>query len=322
MIGRLDEVLKRLFAFFVAPLLNVIIISVILNLCLSSSYSISALLSQLDFGGITKYITELLTALFSGNFDSLREYLTRFSSQIAAASTIVGILLILTIVLVMYLLDRTIYYVSWLIPQEFDFDLAAYATAHQNDERVRRLYALIGRPLDMDTAYGVARSYLGEQSIDEERIARRNALAKTRASARICFDYAVSYCCLLTAAWLFALFWHGYFALGPLSGVVAVALIIALGSLVWYANACRDLIEFEIDSFIRLRLYSKQEDRFLPLPEGRPAPQAADPGASRGLRGMLYLRHKPAGIFYECYALVRRLASSLFRPKVTTSRLR
>ena len=119
MIGRLDEVLKRLFSFFVAPLLNVIIISLILNLCLADSYSISALVSQLDFGGITKYITELLTALFSGNFESLREYLTRFSSQIAAVSTIVGILLILTIVGDVSARPDDLL-VSWLIPQDFE----------------------------------------------------------------------------------------------------------------------------------------------------------------------------------------------------------
>jgi hypothetical protein len=317
MIGRLDEILKRLFAFFVAPLLNVIIISLILNLCLADNYSISALVSQLDVGGISKYITELLTALFSGNFDSLRDYLTRFSSQIAAVSTIVGILLILTIVLVMFLLDRAIYSISWLLPQDFEFDLKAYAAAHHADERIRRLYGLLGRAFDFRTAYGVLTSFLGEQSVDQERVVRRNELAKARSTSRIAFDYAVSYCCLLAAAWLFSIVQGGYFKVWPLTIALVVALLAALGYLIWYANACRDLVEFDIDSFIRLRLYSKQDDRFLSLPEPHAdlAVALADPAAARGLRGMLYLRHTPAGIMYEAYLIARRLLRPVLRRK-------
>jgi hypothetical protein len=314
-IGRLDEILKRLFSFFVAPLLNVIIISTILNLCLSPTYSIPALVSQLDFGGITRYITELLTALFSGNFDSLREYMGRFSNQIAAVSTIVAILVFLMIVLVMYLLDRAIYCASWFVPLDFELDLASYAAAHRADARLRRLYALVGQPFDVDTAYGVARSYLGESSIDEERITRRNALARTRATARLCFDYAVSYCFLLSLAWLFALVVHGYFRLAPLTLVLGIALVVAFSSLIWFANAAQDLVEFDIDSFVRLRLYNKQDDRFMPLRETEVALPPPDAGATRGLRGALYLRHQPAGILYAAYVIARRVMSAAFRRK-------
>jgi hypothetical protein len=317
MFRRIDVILMRLFAVFVAPLLNVVIISVILNLCLADNYSIKALVSTLDVGGLTRSITELLTALFSGNFDSLREYLTRFSGQIATASTFVAILLILLVLLVMYLLDRAIYYISWLIPQDFEFDLKAYAANQCADDRLRRLYGVLGRTFDFPTAYGVVMAFLGEQSIDQDRIARRHDLVRTRVSARIGFDYAVSYCCLLFAAWLFAILHSGYFKLGPLTAVLVVALVAALGYLIWFANACRDLVEFDIDSFVRLRLYSKQNDQFLRLPEAVPdlCAALADPAAARGLRGTLYLRHKPAGILYEAYVIVRRLPALLLRRK-------
>ncbi|MEA2988690.1 MAG: hypothetical protein QOG83_1401 [Alphaproteobacteria bacterium] len=316
MMGRLDEIAKRLFAAFVTPLINVIIVSLILNLCLSDQYSIPKLFANLDFGGLTKYISELLIAIFSGNFDTVRDFLTRYSSQIAAASTIVAILLILAIILVMFLLDRAIYYVSWLSPREVEFDLKAYAARHCAGERLRRLYGLIGRAFDFATAYGVVTSFLGEYSADQGRLSRRGELVRAHHASRVGFDYAVSYCILLLAAWVFALFARGYFSFWPLTMVLVVALLVALGDLVWHAHASQALVEFDIDSFIRLRLYGKADDRFLPLPDAGAdlcSKLAAKTGT--GFLGALNLRHKPAGIIYETYAILRHLFAPLFRRK-------
>lgn len=311
MIGRIDELVQRLFAFFVLPVVNVTIVSLLLHWCLANEYSVSSLFAKLDIGGVTQYFANLLAAIFSGNFDTLKDLAGRYSNQIATVSNVVALVIFLTVVIVMFLLDRAIYYVNWFVPLDYDFDLAAYGAQQCGDARMRRLYSLLGQPFDFATAAGVVRSFLGEHSVDAYRIARRNALARSQSIARTGFDYAKSYVCLLVLALLFAVF-------TPVLKVSSIALCLATGSaialayLVWYSNAYRELLEFDIDSFIWLRTYDQKEDRFVTAPADGPdlCSGLVQPASGR-LIDMVYLKHHPAGVLYEIYGLGRSLISRL-----------
>jgi hypothetical protein len=305
MIGRIDELVQRLFSFFVLPVLNVTIVSLLLHWCLSDQYSVSALFATIDVGGLTQYFANLLGAIVSGNFDTIKELAGRYSSQIATVSNIVALLVFLTIVIAMFLLDRAIYCVNWLVPLDYEFDLATYGGRHCEDVRLRRLFSLLGQPFDFAAAIGVVRSYLGERSIDAYRVARRNALARSQAIARTGFDYAKSYTCLLFVAWLVALV-SPLLKLSSITLLLVAAIVIALAYLIWYARAYQDLLEFDIDSFIALRAYDQAGDRFV-----KPSEEGLDlcagfvrPPANR-LLDMLCLKHQPAGVLYEIYDLGR-----------------
>jgi hypothetical protein len=97
--------------------------------------------------------------------------------------------------------------------------------------------------------------------------------------------------------------------------VLLVALCAAGSFLLWHANACQRLLEFDVDSFIRIRLYSRNDDRFLPLadPSGDLCAELADPRASQGLRRALGLHYKPAGFLYEAFLIARELLPSTLR---------
>ena len=303
MIGRIDELIQRLVSFFVLPVINVTIVSLLLHWCLADQYSVSSLIGKLDIGGITQYFANVLGALVSGNFDTIKDLAGRYSSQIATVSNIVAFVMILTIIVVMVLLDRAIYAVNWVVPLDFDFDPETYGAQHRGDARLRRLFFLLGQPFDFATAVGVVRSFLGEHSVDASRLARRNALARSLGIARTTFDYAKSYVCLLLVFWAAALAAPAL-KLGSITWLLGASLAIAVGYLIWYANAYQSLLEFDIDSFIAVRSYDARADRFV-MPDG----QGADPCAglsrapSRRLLDMLSLKHRPAGVLYELYGL-------------------
>jgi hypothetical protein len=309
MIGRIDELIQRLFSFFVLPVLNVTIVSLLLHWCLADQYSVSSLVAKLDIGGITQYFANVLGAIVSGNFDTIKDLAGRYSNQIAAVSNIVALMVFLTIVILMFVLDRAIYAVNWIIPLDFNFDLASYGAQHCDDTRVRRLFSLLGQPFDFTAATGVVRSYLGEHSVDAYRVVRRNALVRSQGIARTGFDYAKSYVCLLVVAWLFALV-APVLKLSSITVLLAVGVVIGLAYLVWYANAYQELLEFDIDGFIALRFYDKGSDRFV-----KPAEEEADlctglaRPVSNSLLDTLCLKHHPAGMLYEIYGLGCRLVA-------------
>jgi hypothetical protein len=311
MIGRIDELVQRLFAFFVLPVVNVTIVSLLLHWCLANEYSVSSLFAKLDIGGVTQYFANLLAAIFSGNFDTLKEMAGRYSNQIATVSNVVALVIFLTLVIVMFLLDRAIYYVNWFVPLDYEFDLAAYGALQCGDTRLRRLYALLGQPFDFATAAGVVRSFLGEHSVDAYRIVRRNALARSQSIARAGFDYAKSYVCLLVLALVFS-FFTPVLKTASIAVCLAVAAAIALAYLIWYSNAYRELLEFDIDGFVWLRTYDQKDDRFVKAPEDGfdPCSGLLHPASGR-LLDIVYLKHHPAGVLYEIYELGRGLVSRL-----------
>jgi hypothetical protein len=312
MIGRIDELIARLFAFFVLPVLNVTIVSLLVHWCVSDEYSVSSLVAKLDIGGVTQYFVNVLGALVSGNVDTIKDLAGRYSSQIATVSNIVAVVMVLTIIIVMVLLDRAIYYVNWIVPLDFDFDAATYGAQHRDDARVRGLYARLAEPFDFVMATGVVRSFLGEHSIDAVRMARRSALSRSQVIARTAFDYAKSYVCLLVIALLFSLF-APILKTASIAVCLAAAAAIACGYLIWYSNAYQALLEFDIDSFIWLRSYNQQDDRFVAASDVTDFGGAAAPIATPRLRDILYLKHQPAGVLYELYVLGRGLVSRFTR---------
>lgn len=309
MMGRVDELIQRLFSFFVLPVLNVTIVSLLLHWCLADQYSVSSLIAKVDIGGLTQYFANVLGAIVSGNFDTIKDLAGRYSNQIAAASNIVALLVFLTIVILMFVLDRAIYYVNWIVPLDYDFDLATFGARHCGDARVRRLFSLLGQPFDFAAATGVVRSFLGEHSVDAYRAARRNMLARSQGIARTAFDYAKSYVCLLTLAWLFALV-APILKLSSITLLLAVSVVIAIACLIWYANAYQELLEFDLDCFIALRSYDEGNDRFVkPAEEGPDLCSGLAQPASHRLLDTLCLKYHPAGVLYEIYELGRSLAA-------------
>ena len=179
MLERIDEISDRLLTFFLSPILNFIILSIIYSKCFGDktvsllSY-ISNLLSSID-----------ISRIFHDYYMSLVESFPQIfgPASLSAASGIASYLIFflsIGLILMVFLIDRLLYAVGWFLPPDVEFDFAYYQIAKINGQRVKHLYDELVAPAEVkfSDAYGIIRSYLGEQSEDKFRDAFRAGTIK------------------------------------------------------------------------------------------------------------------------------------------------
>jgi hypothetical protein len=77
-------------------------------------------------------------------------------------------LLSIGLVLTVFLIDRLLFAIGWLVPPDVDFDYAFYGKIN-NEQWTKSLDRNAPSEINFFDTYGIIRSYLGEQSKDKFR---------------------------------------------------------------------------------------------------------------------------------------------------------
>jgi hypothetical protein len=270
-----EQLIKRFVSIFLMPLVNLILVSGIVY-SVSGGFGVSGV-SGTKYEGLFNYVVDLVSGFIKGDFKSLLDTLTQHQKQVKDVSTLILTVTAILVVVSAYLLDRIVFYIGYLVPPSIQFDLDAYGRSGAS--HVDKLMRIAGESSNFVSTYGAIRAYLGHKNTDQYRLAVRSKLTGAIERSRAVISYTKSYlllCCLLAALDL----WEPYFSMTRV-GAAAVVLICALviGCLL-YANVFRQLVEYDIDSFIWEQAYNSAPPvKGLALPEPQIDPSDRKLGA-------------------------------------------
>jgi hypothetical protein len=257
-IENLEKLFERFASIFLLPLVNLIFLSMIVYV-VSGGISFS----EGKISGISSYLISLgsdfLKGDISANIRLVSDLVSKYGKSIANASTIVLAAIWVILVMFVYLVDRLTFYVGYFVPPMLEFDLDQYGVSYRGSPRVSRLSSLVGKGAPFAVRYGAIRAYLGDKNVDKYRLEIRGKLTRSIDRVRGAFSYSKAYL-------IFCFFILGFFAangrhVSPLGfAFVCIALVVALlFSCLFYANLFKQLIEYDIDSFIADRSYNKSQ---------------------------------------------------------------
>jgi hypothetical protein len=197
-IDNLEALFGRVTSVFLAPLINIIFLSVIAHFISGGT----------NFGGdriqgIESQIFDLASSVANGdisfNIDSISDFVKKNSRSIASASTVFLTAVWITIVVFVYILDRLTFHIGYFVPPALQFDLGEYGVVNKNAPRLRRFRSLIGDDVPFGIAYAAIAAYLGDKNVDKYRLAVRAKLTRAVDRAKVAFSYTKAYLlfCLL-----------------------------------------------------------------------------------------------------------------------------
>ena len=251
----LEKLFGRVASIFLAPLVNIIFLSVIGHL-ISGGINFNG--SQIE--GISSHIFDLASSVVKGDnsFDlkSISDFVKKNGHSIANASTVFLTAVWVTLVVLIYLIDRLTFHTGYFVPPALQFDPDEYGVLNKNTPRLRRLRSLIGEDVPFGIAYAAITAYLGDKNVDKNRLAVRAKLTRAVDRAKISVSYTKAYLlfCLLLLVSFIA---HGRYlsAFGFIS-IVVILLFSFVLSCLSYANFSKQLVDYDIDSFISDRSYN------------------------------------------------------------------
>lgn len=258
MIGRLDDILNKLGAVFLFPIVNLICISFIVYWC-ARGFNVAGLIQNVRlpgevaderFGFVTKFVQE--------NLSVITGITSAYGKEIANLSFFMAGLTSALLVLVVYLFDRLTFYVGYLFTPAFNFDIDRYGGAPANAPRAEAVRAIFGTDRALGATYGVIRAYLGEKNTDPVRLRYRASLLRSIERSTTAVTYIKSYALITALLLLYSLFFRS--ALSPLATLVVLVLVIAVlaGALAYFSVCCRQLVDYDVDSFIWDRSYNPE----------------------------------------------------------------
>jgi hypothetical protein len=215
MLERIDDVSNRLLTFFLSPVLNSTILFIIYSWCVKGDSGLYSLLHDSWFN-LSSVVKELYSLVSKDHKDLLESLGPNALTNPAATAALVAqsatiasgiinyliFLLSIGLVLTVFLIDRLLFAIGWLVPPDVDFDYAFYGKIN-NEQWTKSLDRNAPSEINFFDTYGIIRSHLGEQSKDKFRDNFRDAIIKgiSRVENYIC--YAKSYI-LLTACIFFS----------------------------------------------------------------------------------------------------------------------
>lgn len=258
MLDKLDDIIKRFVAVFLFPLINLLImISITYFATSTDTYRVSSKIN-ISVTSILAAATDLIQTNLATISSALHDYqgaVPAIASASAAASLFIFVLTI-------YLIDRVVYYVGFVFPPSFEFDLGSYE-AKAGEGRIAALNRIftaaceVANTCEVAKCYGAIRAYLGHKNSDQYRINQRNKFVKRIETAKTVLAYTKAYVFYLvvifgSAVWSGGISWRG--ALG-----VFVLLVFVLVTTVWYLSfEYRTLVNYDLDSFIWDRSYNTE----------------------------------------------------------------
>lgn len=258
MLGRLDDLLNKFAAVFLFPIVNLICISFIVYWC-ARGFNVTGLMQSVHlpgdgtderFGFITKFVQE--------NLSVITGITSAYGKEIANLSFFMAGLTSALLVLVVYLFDRLTFYIGYLFTPAFNFDIGRYGEAAANAGRMAAVRAIFGTDRPLAATYGVIRAYLGDKNADPVRLRHRASLLRSIENSTATVTYVKSYALITAFLLLYSLFFRS--ALSPLATLVVLVLVIAVlaGALAYFSVCCRQLVDFDVDSFIWDRGYNAE----------------------------------------------------------------
>ena len=276
-LGRLDDLLGKFAAVFLFPIVNLIAISFILYWC-TRGFDISGLMQNVHLPGdgseerlgfVTKFVRE--------NLSVITEITSAYRKEIASLSFVMAVTTSVLLVLVIYLFDRVTFYVGYLMPPVFNFDIDAYGRAEQNANDANAVRAVLGTDHSLGLAYGIIRAYLGDRNTNADRLAYRAKLMRSLDSTNSVIAYIKSYVLLTAVLLLYAVFLVSPFSRLP-TFVVLVLVSLVLAFAVYYFSLCyQRLVDFDVANFIWERCYNNAP----PFEAGTIAAMSESPEHSR-----------------------------------------
>lgn len=253
MVPRLDDIARRAVSVFLIPFVNFICICLIVYLCSERV----ALANSFDLGNVKSFLSfvfEALSELVKTSFGSIFEAIDKYKNELRAVSLAMLAIVCALFVLLLYIFDRVTFYVGYVLPPAFRFDIAAYMTRLQDTEHFRLLRNHIDERVSPAACYGIVRAYLGERNKDQDRIAVRREIATNLATLDLTAQYLKCY--FFTA--LVLVFVPGFSAVKSLLVAVAVAVVFA-ALIAYFSRLYRRLIILDIDSFLWDRCYNHEQ---------------------------------------------------------------
>lgn len=254
-IVNLEALFAKIASIFLAPLINIILLSMIVHF-ISGGINFNG--SQIQ--GISAQIFDLASSVVKGdihfNIDAMSDFVKKNGHSIANASTIFLTAVWVTIVVFIYLVDRLTFHIGYFVPPALQFDLDEYGVLNKNAPRLRRFRSLIGDGVPFGIAYPAITAYLGDKNVDKYRLAVRAKLTRAVDRAKLVFSYTKAYllfCLLLLLSFII----HGrHLSVFGFTFIVVILLLSFMLSCLSYANVSKQLVDYDIDSFISDRSYN------------------------------------------------------------------
>jgi hypothetical protein len=254
----IEALFRRFTSIFLAPLINIIFLSVIAHF-ISGGINFSG--NQIQ--GISSHIVDLASSVAKGdisfNIDSISDFVKKNGHSIANASTVFLTAVWVTVVVFIYLIDRLTFHIGYFVPPALQFDLDEYGVLSKNAPRLRRFRSLIGEDAPFAIAYAAITAYLGDKNVDKYRLAVRAKLTRAVDRAKTTFSYTKAYLlfCLLL---LLSFITHGrHLSVFGFASIIVILLLSFMLSCLSYANFSKQLVDYDIDSFISDRSYNSSQ---------------------------------------------------------------
>jgi hypothetical protein len=308
---RLGEGIQRLFSALAFPVCSVALLSLILSIASKGAGGLASVTSKLGATGLFAYILNVGAALINGGSDQFKDIVMQHDQALIKASGVFSIVVLLVFVIVIYLIDRAIYYVGWVFPFDFEFDCDAYGERHADSKRVGQLYRLLGSVhFPFSDAYGVVSTYLGAKTPGSYGLRERPAMLARADLALEWFYYAKGFAIIILLI-LIATFAH------PLQGIFSRAhllwcFVAALAGMAFcafrYSHSYRESVTYDVEHFIWISCYSEAERKSVELETDDTEFLRVDRPKSPidRLMAPLMLRYDPSGLSYLWQLVVRR----------------
>jgi hypothetical protein len=254
----LEKLFGRVASIFLAPLVNIIFLSMIAHF-ISGGMNFNG--SQIQ--GISSHISDLVSSVFKGDIsfdlEAISNFVKKNGHSIANASTVFLTAVWVTVIVFIYLIDRLTYHIGYFVPPALQFDLDEYGVVNKNAPRLRRFRSLIGEDVPFGIAYPAITAYLGDKNVDKNRLAVRAKLTRAVDRAKLAFSYTKAYllfCLLLLLSFTI----HGrHLSDFGFTAVIVILLFSFVLSCLSYANFSKQLVDYDIDSFISDRSYNSSQ---------------------------------------------------------------
>ena len=257
-IASLEALFGRVASIFLAPLINIIFLSVIAHF-ISGGINFNGSKIQ----GISSQVFDLASSVVKGdihfNIDSISDFVKKNGHSIASASTVFLTAVWVTVLVFVYLIDRLTFHIGYFVPPALQFDLDEYGVLNKNAPRLCRFRSLIGDGVPFGIAYAGITAYLGDKNVDKYRLAVRAKLTRAVDRAKLAFSYTKAYllfCLFLLLSFII----HGrHLSVSGFISIVVILLFSFMLSCLSYANFSKQLVDYDIDSFISDRSYNSSQ---------------------------------------------------------------
>jgi hypothetical protein len=257
-LATLEALFGRVTSIFLVPLINIIFLSLIAHF-ISGGINFSG--NQIQ--GISSYVIDIASNFSKGDvsfsMDAISDFVKKNGHSIANASTFFLTAVWVTFVVFVYLIDRLTFHVGYFVPPALQFDLDEYGVLNKNAPRLRRFRSLIGEDVPFGIAYAGITAYLGDKNVDKYRLAARGKVTRAIDRAKAALSYTKAYLLFCLLLLLTFIIHSRHLSVFGSASIIVILLLSFMLSCLSYTNFSKQLVDYDIDSFISDRSYNSSQ---------------------------------------------------------------